>query len=350
MKRWLTRLVRCGAYAAVTASATAAVQEESSSVPSSAPPPITKPLANPAAAPAGQEAPASGSRALEELLERLMAERAAGGLVAPTTTVPEEPAPDLAPTAVGAVGAVAAVRRIADAVQLVRRDGGRRDLAWWDSRAMLEAGDEVRLHGGRACALYEDSDGIRARFDGPAIWRALDAVGARPRQFSVDQLERFGEWWLAEGVDCVLLLPGGNECAGNGTRLTLHAHDRRAIELRVTGPAPVVVRSPYLGERLVSVAPGQRIFLPALPEPAAFVPDLVQTAELSETASSGALRVQATGTLKFETLGPDIALLGSGPVTGIARACGARVVVRSGDALRLTRVPLGTPRRQEHDE
>ncbi len=301
------------------------------------------PMTPPVAPPVAEDPPSSGSRALEELLERLLAERAAGGIVALTTSTPDDPVAAL-PAPPGGM-----VRRIADSVQVVQADGTRRDLSWWDPRIVLAPGDEVRLDSGRACALYSDSDGVRARFDGRTVWRPLDALGARPRQFAIDQLARYGEWWFEEGVDCVLRLPGGNECAGNGTRITLHDHDRRAIEVRVTGPAPVVVRTPYLGEELVTVAPGQRIFLPALPEPAAFVPHLTVTAEQFDDAR-GRLRVQAPETMTLAVRESGIALEGNGPVPGIARACGARVVVRPGDALTLTRVPLGFPRRQEQDE
>lgn len=327
--------------AALSAATPDAAQDPATATPTPTPPPT--PTQTPTPPPAADDQPAGGSRALEELLERLLAERSAGGLIAPTTDLPEEPTTATPPAA------ASAVRRIADSVQVVRADGVRRDLAWWDSRAVLGPGDEVRLDGGRACALYSDGDGVRARFDGRAVWRALDAVGTRPRQFAIDQFARYAEWWLEAGVDCVLRLPGGNECAGNGTRITLHDHDRRAIELRVTGPAPVVVRTPYRGEELVTVAPGQRIFLPALPEPAAWVPHLTVTAEQFDDAR-GRLRVQAPETMSLAVRESGIALEGNGPVPGIARACGARVVVRPGDGLTLTRVPLGFPRRQEQDE
>lgn len=307
------------------------------------PAPIAPPQV-PAPADGGQVAPPNSSKALEELLEKLQAARGGEALVAPTTA---QPGGDVAPAAAPVL--TARLRRAADSVQVVRSDGSRRDLAFWDQTFELAVGDEVRQDSGRACALLEYPEGMRARFDGRSIWRMKSDALARPRQFAIDQLAHYGEFTLAEGVDTVIELPGGNEVAGNGTRLTLHDHDRRAIEVRVSGPLPVVVRTPYVGSRVITVAPGQRIFLPMLAEPAAFVPHLSDERRLFDD-SRGCLRVQVSDATTMTVGDQEIELSGRGSVPGIARACGARVVVRPGDTLRLTRAPIGFPRRQEQDE
>jgi hypothetical protein len=48
--------------------------------------------------------------------------------------------------------------------------------------------------------------------------------------------------------------------------------------------------------------------------------------------------------------GDAIEVHGDGPVTAIARACGARVVLRPGEQMRLARAPIGAPRKKEWDE
>ncbi|MSR46573.1 MAG: hypothetical protein EXS13_05855 [Planctomycetes bacterium] len=305
------------------------------------------PAAPAPSAPAAQEgelpANAAGSEALNALLERLLAVKSEPSLVDPTSATPEVPASS-APTR-----RTATMRRAADAVQVVRADGARRDLAYWDQTIELAIGDEVRQHGGRSCALLDYGDGTHGRFDGEAIWRMTADAIAKPRELEVLQLARFCELWLVEGVDMVIALPGGNEIAGTATRITLHDHDRRAIEVRVTGPEPVVVRSPYLGDRLTTVAPGQRIFLPVLTEPSAIIPHLVREAVLFDD-SRGRLRVQAPEQLTLTARELELEVSGSGLIPGIARACGARVMVKPGETLRLTRAPIGFPRRQEQDE
>jgi len=298
----------------------------------------------------GQEAPApSSSKALDELLERLLSEN--GGQ--PPVVAPSDVAvtPDAALAGAPAPESrLARVTRISDTVQVVRADGSHRDLQYWDKFLEVGPGDEVRQHGGRSLTLLDYADGAHFRFDGEAIWRLTSDALAKPRTFEIERLVRYGELWFGRnGVDTVVKLPGGNELAGNGTRVQLRDFDGRALEVTVTGPTPVVVRSPYLAGRIVTVTAGQRIVLPVLTEPSAIVSHLTREATLFEVPR-GQLRVQAPDQLTLTALEREIELLGSGPVAGIARACGARVVIQPGRVMRLTRAALGAPRRQEWDE
>jgi len=299
--------------------------------------------------PAQEKPPANSSKALDELLERLLKEQ--GGqppVVAPSdVTLPPEAALAGAPPA---ESRLARVTRISDTVQVVRADGSHRDLQYWDKFLDVGPGDEVRQHGGRSLTLLDFADGAHFRFDGEAIWRMTSDALAKPRTFEIVRLARHGELWFGRnGLDTVVTLPGGNELAGNGTRVRLRDFDGRALEVTVTGPTPAVVRSPYLAGRIVTVAAGQRILLPVLTEPSAVVSHLTREASVFDVPR-GVLHVQAPDQLTLTAGERDIELVGSGPVPGIARACGARVVVQPGHALRLTRAALGAPRRQEWDE
>lgn len=290
--------------------------------------------------------PQSGSTAaLEELLKRLSAERSQPSVVAPSDAAPDL----LEGDTFDPLRLLARLTRASDSIGVMRPDGLRRDLQFWDKVYGLEAGDEVRQDG-RGCALLEYEDGANFRFDGEAIWRMASDALANPRELEIVRLARYADLWLGRGdVDTVFWLPGGNELAANGSRIVLQDHDRRAIEIRVTGPSPAVVRSPYLGGRAVRVRPGQRIFLPVLAEPVAFVPHLVREASLFDEMR-GRLRVQAPEAIDVEPLDQALELTGSGPIPGIVRACGARLVMQPGQTMRLTRAPLGAPRRQEQDE
>ncbi len=291
--------------------------------------------------------PSTSSAALDALLQRLLAEREQPAVVVPSETPPTPDAEDV--DAVDPERFRALLTRASDSIQIVRPDGLRRDLQYWDKVYALESGDEVRQDG-RGCSLLEFEDGAHLRFDGEAIWRMTSHALANPREIEIVSLKRYADLWFGRGgIDTVLYLPGGNDLAGNGTRLALLDRDRRALEIRVTGPNAVVVRCPYLGGRMLTVEPGQRIFLPVLAEPAAFVPDLVREATLFDEPR-GQLRVQAPEPIKLETRDAQIELIGSGPIPGIARACGARVVLRPGQTMRITRAPLGAPRRQEWNE
>lgn len=303
------------------------------------------PPAQAAPAPAQETPPSGSSEALEELLRKLSAERDQPAVVAPSAAAP--PAADGAPFDLTRL--LARLTRASDSVEVVRPDGLRRDLQFWDKVYGLEAGDEVRQDG-RGCALLEYEDGANFRFDGEAIWRMTSDALVEPRELEIVRLARYADLWLGRGgVDTVLWLPGGNELAANGTRVVLQDHDRRALEVRVTGPNPVVVRSPYLGGRAVRVRPGQRIFLPVLAEPVAFVPHLAREAVLFDERR-GQLRVQAPEAVGLAPIDQQMVLTGDGPIPGIARACGARLVLQPGQTMRLTRAPLGAPRRQEQDE
>jgi hypothetical protein len=315
------------------------------------PPPQEKPAQEkpPQAAPAQEKPPAGSSKALDELLERLLKEQ--GGQ--PPVVAPSDVAlpPDVALAgAPPAESRLARVTRISDTVQVVRADGSHRDLQYWDKFLDVGAGDEVRQQGGRSLTLLDYADGAHFRFDGEAIWRLTSDALAKPRRFEIVRLARHGELWFGRnGLDTVVMLPGGNELAGNGTRVRLRDFDGRALEVTVTGPTPAVVRSPYLAGRIVTVLAGQRILLPVLTEPSAVVSHLTREATLFDVPR-GQLRVQAPDQLTLTASASDIELLGSGPIPGIARACGARVVVQPGRVLRLTRAALGAPRRQEWDE
>lgn len=290
-----------------------------------------------------EPAPPPPSDALEDLLRRLRAE---SGIPATDATGAEPAAGDepLDPARLSAV-----LTRVSSSVQVVRADGLRRDLHWWDKFYALEAGEQVRQDG-RGATLLDYEDGAHLRVDGEAVWWMGSDALARPREIVIERLGAFADLWLGRGgVDTVVALPGGNELAGNGSRVVVQDHDRRALEVRVTGPTPVVVRSPYLGGRLVTVAPGQRVLLPVLEEPAAFVAHLVREETLFDEMR-GRLRVQAPEPVALAPGAADVALSGAGAIPGIARACGARVVVQPGRTIRLTRAPLGFPRRQEWDE
>jgi hypothetical protein len=290
-----------------------------------------------------QEAPRS--KELEELLKRLASERS--GRARPA----EGPAK-------GARAAAAAERapqdrviratRMSDVVQVVHA-GLQRDLSYWDKHAEMAPGDELR-QGPKAVTLVDYSDGASFKIEGPALLRFTSDGLANPRQVEFERLSRSAYLFLGRGdVDTVLTLPGGNELAGRNARVTLHDFDLRALEIRNSGPDPVVLRSPYLGVTLLTLEPGHRVMLPVLAEPAAFVPNLTHDAATGDDAR-GRLVVVAQPEIGLRVDGDAIEVLGAGPVTAVARACGARVVLRPGEVLRLARAPLGEPRRKEWDQ
>jgi hypothetical protein len=308
-------------------------------------PPVAAPQEKPAEPPA-QEKPAR-SQALEELLRRLARERGLPPIVPPS---PLQPVP---PEGEGEAAAAPATRarllRAADSVQVVKAGGARRDLQFWDARLDLDAGDEVR-QGPRGETVLEFEDGAHYRIDGRAVWRLESSPSASPRRIDFLELRRFASCSLGHGeIDTVLTLPGGNQLAGRGARVTILDRDLRALEIRNTGPEPVVVRSPYLGDRTIALGAGQRIFLPVMPEPAAFLRHLTHDASLFDERR-GRLVVQAQDEVALSAAGDSIDLAGRGPAAGLARACGARFVLQPGQALRLTRAPLGVPRQTEWDE
>ncbi len=296
----------------------------------------------PPATPPPQSAPPS--QALEELLRRLAQERGEptddGSLEAPAG----EPGP-----AGRKVLEPPRLTRSSDSVQVATAKGERRDLAYWDSRLDLEPGDEVR-QGPRATTLLDFADGTHVRVDGRALWRMTTAVGASPRRIVFEELRRMAEFRLGRAdLDTVLTLPGGNELACRQARVTVLDFDVRALEIRNGGPEPVVVRSPYLGARVIPLAAGQRVVLPVLPEPAAAVDHLTHEASVFDDAR-GRLKVEAPDEVVLAAAGDSIEMTGRGSIPGIVRACGARMVVRPGETMTLTRAPLGFPRPTERDE
>ncbi len=328
------------------------------------PPPQETPVAPAPVAPAPPAAPGSSSQgvppaapqeqdqrsptqALDDLLHRLSAERPATTPVGPETPFPlptESPSETIDPAT-----RLARLTRTSDAVQVVLADGRRRDLEFWDKELELAVGDEVR-QGAKSCAIVDYADGAHYRFDGQAIWRMQSDALAVPRQLEIVELARTAELYFGgAGIDTVLTLPGGNQLAGRASRITLRDHDQRALEIRDTGPEPVVVRSPYLGERTILLQPGQGVFLPVLAEPAAFVRHLVRETSLFDE-QHGRLRVQAPEQIALGGAGEAVELTANGTIPGIARACGARVVLAPGETIRLTRVALGYPRNQEWDD
>jgi hypothetical protein len=236
---------------------------------------------------------------------------------------------------------------MSDLVQIVHL-GAQRDLAYWDKTVDLVPGDEVR-QGGKAVTILDYADGATFRFDGVASYRLTSDGLANPRLLEVDRIGRFAQFQLGSGeLDTVLTLPGGNELAGRDARITVNDFDQRAIELRNSGPGPVVLRSPYLGATLLTLSPGQKVTLPVLSEPSAFVPRLTHDASTGD-AARGTLLVEAQPEVALRLVGDAIELRGDGPITAIARACGARVVLRPGEQLTLARVPLGDARRKESE-
>jgi hypothetical protein len=314
--------------------------------PSAPTPPGVKPAQTepPAGAPAGQEA-AKRSKALEDLLRQLEKRPDSrkvtppGGPPATAAGEAAAPAPD--------ERRIVKLTRMSDLVQVVHL-GAQRDLAYWDKKVDLAPGDEVR-QGAKAVTILDYADGATFRFDGVASYRLTSDGLANPRLLEVVRLARFALFTLGQGdVDTVLTLPGGNELAGRHALISAHDFDQRAIELRNSGPEPVVLRSPYLGATLLTLASGQKVTLPVLPEPSAFVPRLTHDATTGD-AARGTLLVEAQPEVGLRLVGESIALSGDGPITAIARACGARVVLRPGDQITLARVPLGDPRRKESE-
>jgi len=237
---------------------------------------------------------------------------------------------------------------MSDVVQVVHA-GVQRDLSFWDKHCDMAPGDEVR-QGPKAMTIVDYADGASFKIEGPAILRFASDGVANPRQVEFDRLSRSAYLVLGRGeVDTVVALPGGNELAGRDARLSLHDYDLRALEIRNSGPEPVVLRSPYLGATLLTLEPGHRVLLPVLAEPSAFVPHLTHDATTGDDAR-GRLVVTAQPEIGLRVDGDAIEVRGDGPVTAIARACGARVVLRPGEQMRLARAPLGDPRRKEWDE
>ena len=296
---------------------------------------------SPAASP--QEAPRS--KDLEELLKRLASERS--GRV-PSTDRPATGARAAAAAERAPADRVIRATRMSDVVQVVHA-GLQRDLSYWDKHAEMAPGDELR-QGPKAVTLVDYSDGASFKIEGPALLRFTSDGLANPRQVEFERLSRSAYLFLGRGdVDTVLALPGGNELAGRNARITLHDFDLRALEIRNSGPDPVVLRSPYLGATLLTLEPGHRVMLPVLAEPAAFVPNLTHDAATGDDAR-GRFVVVAQSEIGLRVDGDAIEVHGDGPVSAIARACGARVVLRPGEMLRLARAPLGDPRRKEWDE
>jgi hypothetical protein len=296
------------------------------------------PPAPPQAAPgSGQEQPPPRSTALEDLLRRLAEERAAAG--APAAAPSEEPA--RAPVVPNSERPV--LRRGSDSVQIAFANGKRRQLTWWDARVELSSGDEVRQDG-KATVLVDFADGAHFRVEGTAVWRLAGDPATSPRRVEFEELRRSGEFQFGDAdLDTVLSLPGGNEIAGRRTHLVVHDFDLRAHEIRNGGPESVVIRSPYLGARLLTLAPGQHVWLPALPEPSAFVSHLTHEAAIFD-AMRGRLVVQAPDEIDLTARESSVLLAAKGPIAGVARACGSRFVVQPGTSLTLTRVPLGFER------
>jgi hypothetical protein len=253
------------------------------------------------------------------------------------------------PESTAPVATHALLTRASDPIQILLASGERRELHYWDSRLELGAGDEVR-QGGRACAILEFAEGAHFRVEGLAIWRLQSEASASPRRLEFSELTKSADFHLGRSsVDTVLTLPGGNELAGRNARITVRSIDLRAFEVRNTGPEPVVARCPYLGGRIVTLAPGQRVLLPSLAEPSAYLAHLSHDASLFDDAH-GRLVVQAPEQVELAASGGSIEVKGRGAITGIARACGARMVVTPGSTLRLTRAPLGTPRQREWED
>jgi hypothetical protein len=332
------RMTTAAAIVLLGVATASAVQETPAHPP--APEPDTKP------APAGQDA-AKRSKALEDLLRRLATQPDSRRVALPG-----------ARTAAGGGGETAAaqpqseqrtvrVTRHSDLVQVVHL-GIQRDLAYWDKVVEMVPGDEVR-QGGKAVTVFDYPDGANYRFEGPATIRVTSDGLANPRLLEVDSLARFALFTFGKSeIDTVITLPGGNELAGRDARVSVNDLDLRAVEIRNTGPDPVVLRSPYLGATLLTVAAGQRVVLPVIPEPSAFIPHLSHDATAGD-AERGRLVVEAQPEIGLRVAGDSVELRGDGPVTAIARACGARLVLRPGETLTLTRVPLGDARRKESE-
>lgn len=296
----------------------------------------------PAGAPGGQEAK-QRSKALEDLLRQLEAHPESRHVTPPGRTAAEEPQA----AAPGSERSIVRLTRMSDLVQLVHL-GSQRDLAFWDKSVELAPGDEVR-QGAKAVTLLDYADGANFRFDGAASYRLTSDGTASPRLLEVSRIARFAQFTLGQGdVDTVLTLPGGNELAGRHALVTAVDFDQRALEIRNTGPEPVVLRSPYLGATLLTLNAGQKVTLPVLPEPSAFVPRLSHDASTGD-AARGTLLVEAQPEIALRTVGDSVELRGDGPITAIARANGARVVLRPGEQITLARVPLGDPRRKESE-
>ena len=317
------------------------------------PPPAPQDPAAPATPTAPQETtpatppPTQRSQELEDLIRRLSQERGAPSLVPPN---PLEPAlEDREGETSAPFAEKALLTRASDPVQVVLATREQRDLAFWDSRIEISKGDEVR-QGPKGCTVLDFPDGASYRFDGMAVYRLTSDAKSSPRLVHVEALGRFAEFQLGRAeIDTVLRLPGGSEVAGRITRLTVFDFDLRALEIRNSGPESAVVRNPYLGSRIVTLAAGQRVFLPVMAEPSAFVAQLSHDVSAFDE-SRGRLFVQAPDQVGLEVAADGVALSGRGPQVGIARACGARMVVRPGETLKLTRAPLGFPRRREWGE
>jgi len=295
-------------------------------------------------APPPQEPPRS--KALEDLLRRLAEERGAPSVVPPSPREAPVPAAEGSPLP---PAERAILRRASDSVQVVLANGLRRDLQYWDASLELGAGDEVR-QGSHSCAVLEFPEGARIRVDGVAKWRMKSDVRTSPRLLEFVELGRVAVLHLGEGgIDTVVVLPGGTELAGRGARVVVRDRDQRALEIRNSGPEPVVTRNPYVGAGVITLPAGQRVFLPVRPEPAAQVAHLTHDAVLFD-ANRGRLVVQAPDEIALTAAADAIELAGRGPVTGVARACGARLVLAPGATIRLTRAPLGWPRPREWEE
>jgi hypothetical protein len=307
------------------------------------PPPPPQEGTPPATPPTGQEKP-TRSQALEDLLKRLQQERGTPTLVPPNPNAP--PTPEGTPVA---PAQPALLRRASDPVQVAFADGHKRDLQFWDARLDLDDGDEVR-QGAGSCTLLEFAEGARYRIDGVAIWRLDSETNATPRLVLFTQLVRSAELDLGHGeFDTVFTLPGGNELASRNTRLFVRGYEDRALEIRNSGPDPAVVRSPYLGARVITLHPGQVVYMPVLPEPSAYIPHLTHDTSVFDE-QRGRLYVQAPDQITLSAGADAVDVAARGPAAGIARACGARMVLTAGQSMRVTRAPIGYTRLPEWEE
>jgi hypothetical protein len=329
--------------AAVLLGATApALQEKPNPAAPTNPPQATPPA--PPNPPAPQERPPP-SKALEELLRRLSEARGQPSTPPPAPgETPKAPQEHVDPSLL-----VALLTRTSDTVQVALASGKLRELAYWDRRLDLGADDEVRQTA-KACTLLDYPDGAHFTVVGAATWRMTSDAHVSPRRFAVTALTRTVEFDFGRSdVDAVVALPGAVELAGRHSLVTVRDRDGRALEIRNSGPEPVVLRSPHLGEKLLELPAGKLVFLPVLAEPAAFVPHLTHDASVFDDAR-GRLVVQAGDEVRLTAAGDAVALEDVGVVKSVARACGARVVLEPGQSLKLTRAPLGTPRDKEREE
>ncbi len=220
--------------------------------------------------------------------------------------------------------------RAHDLVEVLRGEN-RHTLQYWCPTWKTEISDRLRM-GPSARGVLEFPNGATFVCEGPAELLIESSPADELNVLSVLRIQRFIRL-ETRASPTVVHLPLGNSLEAKDGNVTLVNVDLKTLEIKNSGPEPVVVTGPYVRDRRCELHGGQMLVLPLPPIVGLGPSGPVERSEI-DLGAAGKMSVEKTAEVVLETL-PDGIVLTAGEVKSVSKVMGARIILRRHGSIRL---------------